>query len=212
MFSVISMMVSMMVTPLWPAYGEAISSGDIQWVRRTLGRSLRWVFGLSMAAAAGMLLIARPVLSWWVGSTIAPPFILLLGLALWTVTDCCGTTIAMFLNGAGIMRFQIVTASVFGVGCLGAKVYLDQPLRGCRGPMGNAADLSPYFDAFRSDLCAARTAASDPRGQSGDRRHARDRGIGRSFHQAWPLLAARGKSPSNRKRQAEPPVRTTKGC
>jgi hypothetical protein len=77
-----------------------------------------------MAAAAATLLIARPLLSWWVGSAVSPPFILLLGLALWTVTECCGITLSMFLNGAGIMRFQIIVASTFGICCVALKIFL----------------------------------------------------------------------------------------
>jgi O-antigen/teichoic acid export membrane protein len=124
MFSLISTMVIMLVTPLWPAYGEAISRGDIPWVRRTLRRSLVLVFGFSAVAAFAMLLVANRLLGWWVGPHISPPFVLLLGLAVWTVVDCFGNTIAMFLNGASIMRFQIVVASIFGVTCLVVKVYL----------------------------------------------------------------------------------------
>ena len=124
MFSLISLMVAMLVTPLWPAYGEAISRGDIPWVRRTLGRSLVLVFGFAAVASIAMLLIAHRLLAWWIGPRISPPFVLLLGLALWTVVDCCGNTLAMFLNGASIMRFQIVVASIFGVACLGLKIYL----------------------------------------------------------------------------------------
>ena len=124
MFSLISMMVAMLITPLWPAYGEAISRGDIPWVRRTLGRSLRWVFGFAAITSSTMLLIAHRLLAWWIGPHISPPFVLLLGLALWTVADCCGSTIAMFLNGASTMRFQIVVASIFGITCLAANVYL----------------------------------------------------------------------------------------
>lgn len=124
MFSLISMMVVMMVTPLWPAYGEAISRGDIPWVRRTLRRSLVLVFGFAAVASITMLLIAHWLLDWWIGPRISPPFVLLLGLALWTIVDCCGNTITMFLNGASIMRFQIVVSSIFGVTCLAVKVYL----------------------------------------------------------------------------------------
>jgi len=123
MFSLISLIVAMLVTPLWPAYGEAISRGDLPWVRRTLGRSLALVFGWAAAASTAMLLVAHRLLGWWIGPRISPPFVLLLGLALWTVFDCCGNTIAMFLNGASIMRFQIVVASIFGVACLVVKVY-----------------------------------------------------------------------------------------
>jgi O-antigen/teichoic acid export membrane protein len=124
LFSLISMMVVMMVTPLWPAYGEAISRGDIPWVRRTLGRSLVLVFGFATVASMAMLLIAHRLLGWWIGPRISPPFVLLLGLALWTVVDCCGNTIAMFLNGASIMRFQVGVASIFGATCLAVKIYL----------------------------------------------------------------------------------------
>jgi O-antigen/teichoic acid export membrane protein len=124
MFSLISLMVAMLITPLWPAYGEAISRGDVPWVRRTLRRSLGLVFGLAAVASTAMLLIGHRLLTWWIGPRISPPFSLLLGFALWTLVECCGNTIAMFLNGASIVRFQIVVASIFGVTCLATKVYL----------------------------------------------------------------------------------------
>lgn len=124
MFSLVSMMVIMMVTPLWPAYGEAISRGDVSWVRRTLGRSLLLVLGFASIGSGVTLLIAHRVLSWWIGPQISTPFLLLLGLALWTIVDSCGNTLAMFLNGASIMRFQIVIASIFGITCVATKIYV----------------------------------------------------------------------------------------
>jgi hypothetical protein len=38
----------------------------------------------------------------------------------------CGNALAMFLNGASIVRFQVISASVFGVGCVIAKVLFAQ--------------------------------------------------------------------------------------
>ena len=124
MFSLISMMVAMLVTPLWPAYGEAVSRGDMGWVRRTLGRSLVAVLGMAVIASIAVLLMAHRLISWWIGPDISPPFFLLLGLAAWTVVECCGNTLAMFMTGANIVKFQIVMASIFGVACLSMKVYL----------------------------------------------------------------------------------------
>jgi len=49
---------------------------------------------------------------------------LLLGLAIWTVLSSCGDALAAFMNGAGAIRFQVIVASVFGVGCLTTKVVL----------------------------------------------------------------------------------------
>ena len=124
MFSLISILVVMMVSPLWPAYGEAISRGDGRWVRRTLIRSLLLVFSGTCIASGTLFLLSRRLIFWWVGPHITPPILLLLGLAVWTVLDCCGSTLAMFMNGASIMRFQIVVASLFGIACVTTKLVL----------------------------------------------------------------------------------------
>jgi len=124
MFSLITMMIAMFVTPLWPAYAEAISRGDTVWVRRTLYRSMSLVLVVSGATAAVLLLASRGLIHWWAGPTIDPPMLLLVGLAIWTVMDSCGNTLAVFLNGCGFLQFQIVVAAVFGVSCITAKVYL----------------------------------------------------------------------------------------
>ena len=122
MFSLIAMVSSMLVAPLWPAYGEAISRGHIGWVRRTLRRSMLTVLGASSVASCILLLLSHRLIYWWVGSRVHPPFALLLGLAIWTVMACCGDALAMFMNGAGVIRFQVIVASIFGVGCLTTKV------------------------------------------------------------------------------------------
>ncbi len=126
MFGMLTLLVTMLVTPLWPAYGEAISRGDMHWVRRTLVRTLVGVLGLTTVASAALLLLANRIILWWVGPTIHPPFQLLLGLAIWTVISSCGATLAVFLNGASIVRFQVIVASIFGIGCLITKVLFTQ--------------------------------------------------------------------------------------
>lgn len=122
MFAVIAMMSSMLVGPLWPAYGEAISRGDTGWVRRTLGRSLLLVLTASAAASGLLLVLSRWLIQWWVGSSIHPPFLLLAGIATWTVISCCGDALAMFMNGAAIVKPQLVVATVFGSVCLATKI------------------------------------------------------------------------------------------
>lgn len=124
MFSVISLIVAMLVTPLWPAYAEAISRGDIPWVRKTLERSLAFVFVLTCVGSAALLMMSRMILAWWIGPQFSVSFVLLLGLSLWSVLESCGGTNAMFLNGANIVRFQIIIASIFGFACVTAKVYV----------------------------------------------------------------------------------------
>jgi len=123
MFSIIAVVTSMLVTPLWPAYGEAVSRGDMAWVRRTLSYTLLAVFALTSVASAALVLLSNRILLLWVGPSIHPPFMLILGLAVWAVLQCVTGTLQSFLNGSSIMRFQIGTHCVFGVVCLAAKFW-----------------------------------------------------------------------------------------
>jgi len=124
MFSVITVVVAMLMMPLWPAYGEAISRGDMHWVRHTLSRTLLGVFAFASIVSAMLLVFSNKLLLWWVGPGIHPSFLLLLGLAVWAVLSNCGNTLAMFLNGAGIVKFQVIVATIFGIGCLLVKILL----------------------------------------------------------------------------------------
>lgn len=124
MFSAITLVVTMFMMPLWPAYGEAISRGDMVWVRNTLSRTLLGVFVLTAVISAVLLLLSNWLILWWVGPNIHPSFQLMLGLAVWTVLSNCGSTLAMFLNGASIVKFQVITATVSGIGCLALKILL----------------------------------------------------------------------------------------
>jgi len=118
MFAITSTMVSMLISPLWPAYREAISRGDIDWVRSTLRRSMLIVLAIASAISMSLLLLSQRLINWWVGAHIHPPFLLLLGLATWALVDCCAGTFGVFLNGASVIKFQVIVASAFGVGCL----------------------------------------------------------------------------------------------
>ena len=122
MFALITMMSGMLVAPLWPAYSEAVSRGHMDWVRRTLGRSLLLVLVLTSTASITLLILAHRLIYWWVGSRIHPPFLLLLGLAIWTIVGCCGDAIAIFMNGAELMRLQVGTAVIFGAACIITKI------------------------------------------------------------------------------------------
>jgi O-antigen/teichoic acid export membrane protein len=123
MFALITTLSGMLVAPLWPAYSEAISRGDITWVRSALRSSLTLVASAAAAASGMLLVLSHKLLYWWVGDRVHPHFMLMLGLAIWTVISCCGDCLAMFMNGVEIIRFQIIVAPIFGAGCVIAKLF-----------------------------------------------------------------------------------------
>ncbi|MGD9669398.1 MAG: hypothetical protein AB7U75_10120 [Hyphomicrobiaceae bacterium] len=124
LFALVGMVIWLALSPLWPAYGEAIARGDGDWVRKTLRRSI--ILSASVAAVgSSVLLVAAPwMLHIWVGHAVAPPFLLLLGFSVWKVIEAVGQALAMFLNGARVVGLQVVVGLLTAIVAIAMKIYL----------------------------------------------------------------------------------------
>jgi O-antigen/teichoic acid export membrane protein len=110
LFMIPTVMVGLTLGPLWPAYREALSRGDISWVRRTVRRSIRLSLTVAGLISAVLVVLGIPLITLWVGTSVEPSFGLILAVGIWTTLNAVGTAIAIFLNGAQVMRFQVITA------------------------------------------------------------------------------------------------------
>jgi O-antigen/teichoic acid export membrane protein len=124
LFSLIAMALAIMLAPLWPAYGEALARGDVQWVRSAFGRSLSIALGVASALSLLLVVCAPKLLSLWLGHTVNPPMLLLVGLGLWKIIEAGGTAVAVLLNGANVVRVQIVVGILTGICALTLKIVL----------------------------------------------------------------------------------------
>jgi len=124
LFGFISVLVGLAVTPLWPAYAEAIASGDAWWVKGALRRSLAATCIFSTLLATTLLIVGRPVIHLWAGSMISAPTGLLVGCAAWAVLGSAGSTCAMFMNGARVVRVQVIASVAMAVTNLLLSVWL----------------------------------------------------------------------------------------
>jgi O-antigen/teichoic acid export membrane protein len=106
LFSISLLLAEVTLTPLWPAYGEAMARGDSEWARRTLGHSLRVAAIGSLALAGVLTFTAAPILRIWVGNNVSASLPLVLGLGTWTVLAAIGTAAAMYMNAANLMWVQ----------------------------------------------------------------------------------------------------------
>jgi O-antigen/teichoic acid export membrane protein len=119
-FLVVPAFAGFVLTPLWPAYGEAISRGDTSWVRQTLRRAVKGGLLLSISGAGLLALVARPFIDVWAG--FRPPYLLIVAAAIWVVVMTLGAVLAMFLNGARVIRAQIVLALGMMIANLGLSI------------------------------------------------------------------------------------------
>jgi O-antigen/teichoic acid export membrane protein len=132
LFAVLTTIASLILAPLWPAYGEAAARGNVVWLRRTLRRSLIYGIGTIAALSGLLVLTASSLLEWWVGDAVAVPFAVILGLGVWKVIEVGGSAVAMFLNGVNELRVQVVFAVITAAASLGLKLWWT-PLFGIAG-------------------------------------------------------------------------------
>jgi O-antigen/teichoic acid export membrane protein len=115
-------LIAVFLTALWPAYTEALARNDIEWVRRTLRRSI--VIALVTAGPASLVLAVGG--SWlirtWTGGAIDPPLSLMVGAALWAVVSATFNTIAIVLNAASVVRFQVIIATTMAIASITLSV------------------------------------------------------------------------------------------
>lgn len=128
LFSVPIGIAAIAVTPLWPAYGEAITRGDIAWVRSSLRRSLKIAIGITLPSAVALVAFGSTIIDLWVGDAVAPSIALLLGFGIWIVQGSVGHSAAIFLNGADEIRAQAIAALVMATTNIALSIWLIRQL------------------------------------------------------------------------------------
>lgn len=112
------------LTPLWPAYREALTRGDNEWVKTIFLKSLRWSILLSILGAIILTLGGTELISLWAGPEAVPTSSLLLGCAIWMVIVTIGTAQAALLNSMQLIGTQIRVALVTTAVNLGLSIVL----------------------------------------------------------------------------------------
>ncbi|HVJ54836.1 MAG TPA: hypothetical protein VM689_20415 [Aliidongia sp.] len=120
------------LTPLWPAFSEALARRDMNWIRRTMARALIAGLGGASLFAVGLAVSTNEVVHFWIGPAMTMPTSLLAANAIWLILIGAGNAFGMLLNGAGIVRLQIIAALGYGLVAFGLKFILPRYL----GPAG----------------------------------------------------------------------------
>jgi O-antigen/teichoic acid export membrane protein len=124
LFSFIAMVVGMGISPLWPAYGEAIARGDVAWVRRAFLGSLWVALAISVPLSTLLVAVGPWILRVAVGKSLHAPLSLLIVLAAWGVASAISVVTSMLLNGAGVLKAQTIIAVVASLSNLALSVFL----------------------------------------------------------------------------------------
>jgi O-antigen/teichoic acid export membrane protein len=124
LFSPCRLLAGTLLTPLWPAYGEAIARGDLAWVRRTVMVSIIVAELVVLPVALVGLFFGNDLVSLWLQRPIAFGYWLLSGMALWISLETIGSGLSIFLNGASAVRVQVPLCVAFALVAVAAKITL----------------------------------------------------------------------------------------
>jgi O-antigen/teichoic acid export membrane protein len=155
MFSFGPVLLSMFLTSLWPAYGEAMARGDSQWIRNTFRRSIGIGLAVNVPYALVLIFFGNTLLHAWVGPQITAPARLLIAFAIWTMMNSFNGSIAVLLNGLNIMRFQAISASLMTCVNLLLSIYLTQVI-GISGVIWGSIIAQTFFVLIPSGIYVSR--------------------------------------------------------
>jgi len=168
LFGVVSMLVSLGISPIWPAYGEALARGDVTWVRRAFWSSLRAIVLLAVPVCAILVFAGPWILRVTMGKSLHVPMSVLVVLGIWGVVSTASMPVSLLLNGVGAMKAQAIIAVVASSSNLALSIFLTRRLGVIGVCLGSSITqvlivFPAYFFILRNlfiDLAGANTEKS----------------------------------------------------
>lgn len=110
-----SVLQSLLVPSLWPAFSEAYAGNDIAWVRVAYRRVMRATLLIVTAAALLLGFAGRWIIGVWAGNEAVPGSLLLWGMCLWVVLLSITVNQATLLAATQRIRLQVVYSSLTAI-------------------------------------------------------------------------------------------------
>lgn len=122
LFSIITIGHGIIVVPLWSAYTEAYTKGDIVWIKNIL-KKLNILMIPIIIGVLILIVFARDIINIWVGSKITFPFLLVIFMGIYVIISVWNNIYAYFVNGIGMIKPQMYSAILGGVINIPLSIY-----------------------------------------------------------------------------------------
>mgnify|MGYP000927937599 CR=1 FL=1 len=105
-FSVVPMLFSIVLTPIWSATTDAYVRKDFDWIKRSM-KKVNKLLVLTFVGLIIMTILAPLVYRLWVGNAVQVPNSLSILMAIYTFILVLSLSYSFFLNGIGVLRLQV---------------------------------------------------------------------------------------------------------
>lgn len=127
LFSVITMIFSIIAGPLWSAFTEAYAKNEFDWIKNTLSKMNKVWFLLILLTIA--TLFASPwIFKFWVGDSVTVPFALSVAMSSYVIVYIWQTIHVFFLNGIGKIRLQLYLVIFSGLINIPLAIFLGKKM------------------------------------------------------------------------------------
>jgi len=105
-FGIPIMVFTIIITPYWSAFTDAITKNDIKWIRNSINKLIK-IWLLVVVGVIVLLAISKNFYLMWVGDKVYIPFLLSAFMGLYAIIVTWNYIFAYFVNGAGKIKLQM---------------------------------------------------------------------------------------------------------
>ena len=118
---------NIIMAPLWSAYNDAYAKKDFVWMKSVYGKLMR-INILVVVGLIVMVIISPLVYKLWIGDSVFVPIVVSILVGLYIACQTVSTLHSSILNGMGIIKVQIIQATLQGIVFVGAILILGRQL------------------------------------------------------------------------------------
>jgi O-antigen/teichoic acid export membrane protein len=119
-----SMFTQFIIQPLWPAFGEAMETGDYNWAKNTLKKALKLSILSNAIISLPLLIFGKQIIELWVGSNYIPTWSLLIGFYFFILLANFGGVMSTFLNSSSLVTKQLGMIALASITSIALKIFL----------------------------------------------------------------------------------------
>jgi len=116
-FSVVPMLFSIVLAPIWSATTDAYIQEDYNWINKSM-RKVNVLLLVTFFILLLMVAVSNYIYKIWIGESVDIPFNLTIAMAIYTYVIVGSLSYSSFLNGIGKLKLQVINT------CLVALIFL----------------------------------------------------------------------------------------
>lgn len=147
LFSIPTLVLSLLLSGLWPVVSRAQVAGDYFWIRRTFMLTLAVCLIISATSAFGLYSTSDILIGYWTKEMVQPSSAVVLGFSVWVVLTAIGGNIAIYLNGVGEISYQAKMSVLFAIVNIVVSLALVKII-GVSGPIWGSIFASSIYYVF----------------------------------------------------------------